>query len=698
MVRSLPELSQNLQRLRPSPSGEPRCAALEKLLLDADHSLQAPAQIAALVSQWVDVEVAAVPSPGAEPRAVERNRSFSQLVGASLSSISPIRLSRSVDLADAADTLARSASCLSTLAAEGEAMQPSSELEQLRWLLLARAVVGLLHWTLSHMLETAVKAQKARVFWRRHRRRPIRHALWLGPAHWVRLASSRGAAAASRRRHDSPDDVLGALGSLLRQLAAHIGRARHALSEVHHANTHAQLQVAAMTALATLQRVADEQLAAAALALAPAAAAADRAAADDKAAADAPAAGSRRMTKEHRPSWFGPPTPPELVVPPELGGGAPAADGARGGVAIAQHEALLRACDACERARGATAARYAPLALPSHLSRHWLMYASGGGALLAAGVALHRREGGVAGIAGLLRSSALALRESAASFMKEHAVGPALNIYRQLVQRQYAENVDERQIRDADQLVRHLLRQFRGRWHRQLDAAGARGSGGGSGGGGGGGGGGELVRRGSGGIEYEMEAHSRLFEAVMETPAYNMLAGPLLQMLLIQTQYMRGELLHQMAAIDQLLRENAFTASMTALMPAALMSFYALTAVREMLRMLRSRRRSRRSLVKQVRSGLRDVERLLIRNLHAPRGRLPDEETGFLVISLYTLRAALDRHRVLFAPGERAALIEDMADLESERASIEQKLHTCSRIMRTHNDVSLAGAPRLRGR
>ena len=169
-------------------------------------------------------------------------------------------------------------------------------------------------------------------------------------------------------------------------------------------------------------------------------------------------------------------------------------------------------------------------------------------------------------------------------------------------------------------------------------------------------------------------------------------------MLLIQTQYMRGELLHQMAAIDQLLRENAFTASMTALMPAALMSFYALTAVREMLRMLRSRRRSRRSLVKQVRSGLRDVERLLIRNLHAPRGRLPDEETGFLVISLYTLRAALDRHRVLFAPGERAALIEDMADLESERASIEQKLHTCSRIMRTHNDVSLAGAPRLRGR
>ena len=38
------------------------------------------------------------------------------------------------------------------------------------------------------------------------------------------------------------------------------------------------------------------------------------------------------------------------------------------------------------------------------------------------------------------------------------------------------------------------------------------------------------------------------------------------------------------------------------------------------------------------------------------------------------------------------------SSLESERASIEQKLHTCSRIMRTHNDVSLAGAPRLRGR
>ena len=82
-----------------------------------------------------------------------------------------------------------------------------------------------------------------------------------------------------------------------------------------------------------------------------------------------------------------------------------------------------------------------------------------------------------------------------------------------------------------------------------------------------------------------------------------------------------------------------------------------------------SRRRSRRSLIKQVRSVMRDAERLLIRHmatqpplqyppphaapagapggLHSGRGRhLGDIDTGLLVISLHLLRQSVERHKV----------------------------------------------------
>jgi len=43
----------------------------------------------------------------------------------------------------------------------------------------------------------------------------------------------------------------------------------------------------------------------------------------------------------------------------------------------------------------------------------------------------------------------------------------------------------------------------------------------------------------------ELEAMSLLFEQQMQSPVYSMARGPLLQLLLIQTQYMRRELLVQ---------------------------------------------------------------------------------------------------------------------------------------------------------
>ena len=73
-----------------------------------------------------------------------------------------------------------------------------------------------------------------------------------------------------------------------------------------------------------------------------------------------------------------------------------------------------------------------------------------------------------------------------------------------------------------------------------------------------------------------------------------MLQGPLLSLLLIQTQYMKREMLRQMNALDTLLRENLFTASMSALLPGVLAVGAATTVIRRFIRVIRSRRRSRK--------------------------------------------------------------------------------------------------------
>jgi hypothetical protein len=99
-----------------------------------------------------------------------------------------------------------------------------------------------------------------------------------------------------------------------------------------------------------------------------------------------------------------------------------------------------------------------------------------------------------------------------------------------------------------------------------------------------------------------------------------LLQGPLLQLLIIQTQYMKRELLRQMSAMDTLLRQNFFTASMSALLPGALAIGSTLVVLRKLAgKLLFSRRRSRRSLVMQLRTVMRDTERLLLRSLARAR-------------------------------------------------------------------------------
>ena len=90
---------------------------------------------------------------------------------------------------------------------------------------------------------------------------------------------------------------------------------------------------------------------------------------------------------------------------------------------------------------------------------------------------------------------------------------------------------------------------------------------------------------------------------------------------------MKAAGLQQMAAMETLMRENFFTASITALVPGVGLMLAAGGGLKTLLRRLRSRLRSRRSLIKQLRTTLRDVERLLVASLSRHGAAPCDGET-----------------------------------------------------------------------
>ena len=62
------------------------------------------------------------------------------------------------------------------------------------------------------------------------------------------------------------------------------------------------------------------------------------------------------------------------------------------------------------------------------------------------------------------------------------------------------------------------------------------------------------------------------------------------------------------------------------------------------------------------------------------------------LISAPSLRQALEKHRVLLAPGEQQSFVEDLDELESEAYDVEQKLRTIERIYRTQPSLLQLGA------
>ena len=234
--------------------------------------------------------------------------------------------------------------------------------------------------------------------------------------------------------------------------------------------------------------------------------------------------------------------------------------------ALEASEPLLAACRRSIAARELSASAVAPIMTPSHLARHWMVYSLLGASGVIGTIALSRSDS----LYSLVSKMVGGFLASAVSFWREHVWSPARLIYRELVQRQYLHVADPQQLRDANELLRTLLREFKETWgapERALEAVQTDPQGG------------KMSAaaisaaqavmaplartlqafRGTDGgdedenaqayltereLEGAMAGMSALFAQQMASPAYNMLQGPLLQLLLIQTQYVTASQHH----------------------------------------------------------------------------------------------------------------------------------------------------------
>uniref|UniRef100_A0A7S0P364 Nuclear control of ATPase protein 2 n=1 Tax=Calcidiscus leptoporus TaxID=127549 RepID=A0A7S0P364_9EUKA len=609
----------------------------------------------------------------------------------------------------------------------------SAEIEELRWAVAYKIAHALLRWWLDFLLGLSWKASCSLSWWRKQHRRPVRHFIW----------RSSGALLFGAGASPTPFAALSRLEAALRSIARRVGVLKRSIHELECARgdgaAHSELKAALQQALCAL---------------------ADRTASSDthsrRAARRRPSsvAAPHALITHHRhaeacgsewaasASTDGAPACGSEWAASATTDGAPAPLEADTAPAVLVRLAGL--CASCEHQKAELVQPLEPLARPSHVSRHRLAYSALGAVGLIGGLLAFRRR---AQLAPVLRSSLRNLVESVRSFWREHVASPASRMWRELVQRQYLQVSDPAAIEDAKELLGVLQGQFIEKWGAELRAAAsaeghqgdlflptsaahtsteaaevvverassqlavsgpdftgsaeasypepsyssAERTGEGEGAAAAAGGGAKGAS-----LDWEWGGMSRLFAQQMASPAWGLMQGPLLQLLLIQTQSMRSEMLEQMAVMDQLVRENFFTAQMSALLPGVLSISSLLYALRRLLRSIRSHRRSRGYVVKKVQKVVRNAERLLLAALAAGHAELPDADTGLLLMGLDELRRSLERHGMLLGRDEREALLEDVDELESPSFAVELKLQTLQRMYRTQPSLCLHGKPAVR--
>ena len=186
------------------------------------------------------------------------------------------------------------------------------------------------------------------------------------------------------------------------------------------------------------------------------------------------------------------------------------------------------------------------------------------------------------------------------------------------------------------------------------------------------------------------------FEDQMQDPKKNMIAGDVVDLMLIQALFLKKEMMVAMGKVDRLLKANQFNLETMALVPAIMVSTGLYKLGFEIYRRMGSEE-MRWNTKFELRMTLRDIEQCLNKVAHNSRYdthgfelfRMDDANLGLLALLLHRFDELVHVHFYLNKTDaeERVRIEEDLDELLDEDLGITQRVNVVHRMCRYFPDV-----------
>ena len=186
------------------------------------------------------------------------------------------------------------------------------------------------------------------------------------------------------------------------------------------------------------------------------------------------------------------------------------------------------------------------------------------------------------------------------------------------------------------------------------------------------------------------------FEDQMQDPKKNMIAGDVVDLMLIQALFLKKEMMVAMGKVDRLLKANQFNLETMALVPAIMVSTGLYKLGFEIYRRMGSEE-MRWNTKFELRMTLRDIEQCLNKVAHNSRYdthgfelfRMDDANLGLLALLLHRFDELVHVHFYLNKTDaeQRVRIEEDLDELLDEDLGITQRVNVVHRMCRYFPDV-----------
>ncbi|CAO3638005.1 unnamed protein product [Mucor fragilis] len=191
--------------------------------------------------------------------------------------------------------------------------------------------------------------------------------------------------------------------------------------------------------------------------------------------------------------------------------------------------------------------------------------------------------------------------------------------------------------------------------------------------------------------EGDMSVLLKEYEKEIKNPLRNVIAGDLLQTILIQVQKTKVDVDLAMSALDKLLKSNELNFAFLAVAPSMLLTWASVSWFRNTIQGRSQQKMKKTGL--PMKETLRRIERQLIvmEPIHQEKGELNEwssgnqhqiecETQGILLCEVHLLRAYA--RSLPLQNSTRARFLEDIRDLENPSLTNEQKIQTIARMSR----------------